>query len=164
MRYNIAVNRLATKKGFTLIELLVVVAIIGLLSSIVLASINTARIKGRDAKRVSDLEQVQNALALFYDDFGYYPPCYAFSPWNATHWGLSGTPSCLYTLLVPTYIKSLPADPVNKEGGLPNFLGDNAPTDQGYRYYTATALTYTLGTNLEKGGTASEYGNFQIKN
>lgn len=55
------------KKGFTLIELLVVVAIIGILSSVVLSSLNGARSKARDAKRVSDLKQLQLALEMYYD-------------------------------------------------------------------------------------------------
>jgi len=60
--------------GFTLIELLVVISIIGMLSSIVLASLNTARAKARDARRVSDLRQVQTALEFYYDKHGNYPP------------------------------------------------------------------------------------------
>lgn len=50
--------------GFTLIELLVVIAIIGLLASVILASLNGARQKGRDARRVSDLKQMANLVAL----------------------------------------------------------------------------------------------------
>jgi len=61
------------KKGFTLIELLVVIAIIGILSSVVLASLNTARSKSRDAKRISDVKQIQLALELYYDQNGSYP-------------------------------------------------------------------------------------------
>jgi type II secretion system protein G len=61
------------QKGFTLIELLVVVAIIGMLASIVLASLNTARQKGRDARRVSDLREIQTALELYYSDHTAYP-------------------------------------------------------------------------------------------
>ncbi len=60
-------------KGFTLIELLVVIAIIGILSSVVLASLNTAREKSRDAKRVSDIKQIQLALELYFDSNGEYP-------------------------------------------------------------------------------------------
>ncbi|MCX6752614.1 MAG: type II secretion system protein [Candidatus Nomurabacteria bacterium] len=61
-------------KGFTLIELLVVVAIISLLSSIVFASLNNARGKGRDARRIQDLLQIRNALALYAADHnGAYP-------------------------------------------------------------------------------------------
>lgn len=60
-------------KGFTLIELLVVIAIIAVLASIVLVSLNTARQKGRDARRIADLKSIQAALELYYDKYGYYP-------------------------------------------------------------------------------------------
>ena len=53
-----------SSKGFTLIELLVVIAIIGLLSSVVIASLNGARAKARDARRVSDLKQMASQVAL----------------------------------------------------------------------------------------------------
>ncbi len=54
-------------KGFTLIELLVVIAIIGILSSVVLASLNTARAKGADAAIKSDLANIRSQAAIFYD-------------------------------------------------------------------------------------------------
>ncbi|MDR3547766.1 MAG: type II secretion system protein [Candidatus Pacebacteria bacterium] len=56
-------------RGFTLIELLVVIAIIGILSAVVLASLNTARAKGTDASIKSDLNTVQTQAALDYDAF-----------------------------------------------------------------------------------------------
>ncbi len=60
-------------RGFTLIELLVVIAIIGLLSSVVLASLNNARSKSRDARRLSDIKQLQVALELHFSDENEYP-------------------------------------------------------------------------------------------
>jgi general secretion pathway protein G len=60
-------------RGFTLIELLVVISIIGLLSSVVLASLNSARSKARDAERASDINQVNKALELYYSVHGAYP-------------------------------------------------------------------------------------------
>ncbi|OGY45023.1 MAG: hypothetical protein A3A24_02510 [Candidatus Buchananbacteria bacterium RIFCSPLOWO2_01_FULL_46_12] len=60
-------------KGFTLIELLVVIAIIGLLSTLAVVALNSAREKARDAKRVADVKQVQTALELYYNDASSYP-------------------------------------------------------------------------------------------
>lgn len=80
-----------TKKGFTLIELLVVIAIIGILASIVLASLNSARIKSRDARRVADIKQIQLALELYFDSNRSYP--------TATD------------ALKPTYMPTIPTDP-----------------------------------------------------
>jgi len=77
--------------GFTLIELLVVIAIIGILSTTVMTSLNTARFKARDARRLSDIHQIQLALTMYYDSKGRYPA------------SLSD--------LVPTYFGAAPIDP-----------------------------------------------------
>lgn len=61
------------KKGFTLIELIIVVAIIGILASIVLVGLGGFRAKGRDARRIADLRQTQNALELYFAKTGAYP-------------------------------------------------------------------------------------------
>lgn len=91
-------------RGFTLIELLVVIAIIGLLSSVVLASLNSARLKAQDARRLADMHQVENALALYYSTNGKYPIDVP------TTYLLSA----LSTQLTTAYIPSLPVDPAGK--------------------------------------------------
>ncbi len=60
------------QKAFTLIELLVVIAIIGLLASIVMVSLSSARSKARDAKRKGDLKSISTALELYYSTYGTY--------------------------------------------------------------------------------------------
>jgi len=95
--------------GFTLIELLVVIAIIGLLASIILASLNTARAKGRDARRVADVKETQLALELYYDANSTYPPVTITLSNNpsATNITIGNVP------LAPTYISQLPVDPTS---------------------------------------------------
>jgi prepilin-type N-terminal cleavage/methylation domain-containing protein len=91
-------------RGFTLIELLVVIAIIGLLSSVILASLNSARAKANDAKTRADLNQLSLALQLYYDNHNAYPanpqPC-------------CGVPitSVLQPLVSEGLISSLPVSP-----------------------------------------------------
>ena len=68
------------KRGFTLIELLVVIAIIGILASVVLASLNTARDKGSDAAAKGALGQVRSQAELFYDTGRVYTGMCASAP------------------------------------------------------------------------------------
>lgn len=88
------------KKGFTLIELLVVIAIIGILSAVVLTSLNSSRDKARDAKAVSDVKQVALAFELSRNQTtGLFPT--STTPATATLTGLSAIPTGV-TLLTNT--------------------------------------------------------------
>lgn len=119
------------QRGFTLIELLVVIAIIGILSSVVLASLNGARKKGRDARRISDLKQIQLALELYYDANSSYP-------------------AALSALPTAGSISALPTDPVNDstyvyqydELGAANAACTANPP-------TTKCSNYVLGANME---------------
>ena len=103
------------QRGFTLIELLVVIAIIGLLSTLAVVALNNARAKSRDAKRVSDIKQIQTALELYYNDLNGYP-----ATLTACTTGL-GTTGCKTlsttaagfgdTPTEPTYMGQVPANP-----------------------------------------------------
>lgn len=89
------------RRGFTLIELLVVIAIIGILSSVVLASLNSARTKARDARRSADIREVQKALEFYYDANGNYP--------SSADVVLDGA---LTGPLTPKYISKIPVSPI----------------------------------------------------
>ncbi|HEY4522324.1 MAG TPA: prepilin-type N-terminal cleavage/methylation domain-containing protein [Candidatus Paceibacterota bacterium] len=115
---------LKSDKGFTLIELLVVIAIIGVLSSVVLASLNSARQKGRDARRVSDIKQLQLALELYHDANAKYPNLL-----NATN------------IVNPGYIATIPTDPTT--GDPYEYAGLRSSGD------VAVCASYHLATTLE---------------
>jgi len=69
-----------TTKGFTLIELLVVIAIIGLLSSVIFASVNSARTKSRTARTKADLNQIRLSIEMLFHDTMLHPGKISTSP------------------------------------------------------------------------------------
>ena len=73
----------APTRGFTLIELLVVIAIIGMLASVVLASMSGVRERTRDTRRLQDLRNIQTALELYYTDNKHYPYSCSTNVWTS---------------------------------------------------------------------------------
>ena len=102
-----------SKSGFTLIELLVVISIISLLSSVVLSSLNSARAKSRDSRRLLDQNEIRKALELYAsDNGGNYPVNNAW--WgNCSNFGSHPTSGSTGYIpnLAPQYIPVLPLDP-----------------------------------------------------
>lgn len=146
--------------GFTLIELLVVIAIIGLLSSVVLSSLNTARMGSRDARRINDLRQIKLALELYFDDNRSYP---VVSGWVFSTSGGDWIPG-----LVPTHIPKLPVDPKNNAaspwttGSYSYSYGWNvgAGACPGYPSGNCSGQTYDLIAQLEN---TSDSNRCQVK-
>jgi len=85
---------------------LVVIAIIGLLASIILVSLNSARAKARDTKRMAALKQIQLALEMYYDDNDSYPVRHAYTT-NVN----CGVNWCNLENDLSPYLSVLPRDP-----------------------------------------------------
>jgi prepilin-type N-terminal cleavage/methylation domain-containing protein len=115
------------KRGFTLIELLVVISIIGLLSSIVLASLNTAREKAEIAKISSEMKSIQLALELYYDAYNQYPNAGGLINWYDIYTFTDGLTSLVTDNLIPSF----PAWDQNKFDYF-YVAGDFATNDPGY--------------------------------
>lgn len=129
---------LPKKAGFTLIELLVVISIIGILATLVLANLNAARERGRDAERKSDLRSIETALRLYYNDYGEYPANDANG--KIVGCGSSGTTTCSWGSAWQagntTYMPVLPHDPLS---------------GQDYFYFRNNSDSYILKACLENG-------------
>jgi type II secretion system protein G len=119
------------KKGFTLIELLIVIAIIGLLSTIITVAMGNARLKARDAKRMSDLKQIQTALELYYTDQNAYPAG-SSAALGAGNYACLNASGFQATGCASAFMATVPVDPSNS-----NYV------------YTAASSTYTVTANLE---------------
>lgn len=120
------------KRGFTLIELLVVIAIIGVLASIVLTSLNSARAKSRDVRRISDFRTLKTALAFYYDKYGKYPnetPVLT-NPWTDNYLSMA------QQLVTAGFLTKIPMDP-------------NGTGYYYYNYNTTAGVGGLLVTTLE---------------
>ena len=101
-RFRPCYNKLMSKNqksGFTLIELLVVIAIIAIITAVIITSILSSRIKARDARRVSDVNQIQLALEQFFDKCHAYPV------------SLSLSANCTGGTTFSNFISVIPQDP-----------------------------------------------------
>lgn len=116
------------KKGFTLIELLVVIMILGIMAALITGNFFTSLKKGRDAKRKADLEQIQRALEMYYEDKRAYPLTTNLTFGSA----LCETSACLGTEKI--YMQKVPNDPIS---------GKN------YQYLSADGTNYKIFACLE---------------
>jgi prepilin-type N-terminal cleavage/methylation domain-containing protein len=133
------------RQGFTLIELLVVIAIIALLSSIVFASLNSARMKSRNARRLSEMSQIKLALEMYFDDFGYYPTDNDGGACNCDYSTLPTSAPDFLPSLQTAYLPTVMLDPLNINTG-----------NIHYGYYSQDGSTYYLMFNMEPNGNGQD--------
>lgn len=123
--------------GFTLIELLVVISIIGLLASVALVSLNSARAKARDARRIADKKQMITALNLYYSANNTWPASVGGGYWSClapsseSCWGGQYTGLDSLVTAVQPYVASFPKN--NADSGTRAFdrliYIDNTPAN-----------------------------------
>ena len=146
------------QNGFTLVEILVVASIIGLLAILTAISLNTSRIKTRDAVRQADIAELKSALIMYYDLNSSYPKC-GFSGWASADLNRGAIfvdnvyVDCYINLKnqlvdsAPTLLPSMPIDPKN--------FNNKYETNSMYAYRYISNLDgseYALVYTLESGG------------
>lgn len=133
-------------KGFTFIELMVVIAIIGVLSTVVMAGAASTRKSARVAQRVSDIKRVQSALDLYYSNNKAYPS--TGGSWRGVCQSFNGGGA--YTAnngqvipgLAPDYILMVPTDPQTSASNDSNcYLYASNGTDYAFLVYQVTELS-----------------------
>ena len=130
--------------GFTLIELLVVIAIIGILSAVVLVSLGSARSRGRDSRRQTDLAELQSALALYSENNSGAYPVNTGTEGCADFRGMAnalGSPPVGQNPYVTRVVRDL-----RDIAGTNTWVNTNAPTSTQfcYSYLTTTFATVAL--------------------
>lgn len=92
------IDRKNTNDAFTLIELLVSIAVIATIIGLSLPNFLGARVRARDARRKSELNQLKTALQLYYNDYKIYPPSVLNGGNGKVNYisgcGVSGTATC----------------------------------------------------------------------
>lgn len=132
--------------GFTLIELLVVISIISLLASIMFASLNSAHVKARDAKRIADMQEIYKALQLDFDQKGFWPTTSSYGGANPGGWDYSSQGVFLPFLVTDGFFPTVPVDPINNGTGDVYYGG----TGYSYAYYCySSENSLTLAARLE---------------
>lgn len=150
------------KLGFTLIELLVVIAIIGLLASVVLIALNSARAKARDTKRVGDMRQMITALEQYHITNSTYPTGTASVASGGTG-ALLSDPAGFnggIEAMIPNYLPILPVSPSPGDGGCADTAGRG---NNNYWYDVANdgsifTLTFCLGSDTSDFPKGVHYG------
>lgn len=116
--------------GFTLVELLIVIAIIGLLATLAIVSLTTAQRKARDTKRIADLNQLQNAVELYYSENAAYPDSNVAT---TDTWSEFGT-------VIGPYITNVPIDPTNATSGGVAYAYNYGTNDDNTEYFIGAPL------------------------
>lgn len=152
--------KLKNKKAFTLLELLVVIAIIGVLASIVMASLNSARVKTRNTVRKQDMTTIYKMLSLYYDKYGYLPTTATYGGEDAGGWDFSSQGTFLNFLITGGITTKVPVDPINNDTG--HFVsGTYAYNYYCYNYGTANQDQLAIGYRDEGGSGVIWYTPFE---
>ena len=108
-------EKISNQRGFTLVELLIVIAIFGLIANVTMVSLNDAKRKSRDAKRLENINQLRSAIHLYHTEKLSYPDDAGGDPLSL---GIDGNEVLDYngwsaraSIQEPVFMYQVPRDP-----------------------------------------------------
>jgi prepilin-type N-terminal cleavage/methylation domain-containing protein len=170
-------NKIKKSHGFTLIELLVVVAIIGILASVIIVSISSVKSRGRDAKRVRDIQEINTAINLYILANGNPPNLGSVSCTNLSNYDASCFASTTvgidnwntFALQLEPFLKKMPTDPcpscIAKEDLILNAYAASSVSEYIYEAPAAVnAYLESIGKSSATSGTNEQPYSIYVNN
>ena len=156
--------KIRQRDGFTIVELLIVIVVIAILAAITIVAYNGIQSRARDSERLSEMQHIEKAIALYFIDNGGYPNCSGgtYTPGGTVN---ACNLSNLAAALTPKYLRTIPTDPKNSGQDIYQYAfgykktGATTYTGDGSNNYITGMHLETVSGNLNNGWVMPAYYN-----
>lgn len=142
------------QKGFTIVELLIVIVVIGILAAIVITTYSGIQAKARNAKRETDIQDLQTQIEAFYSQNNYYP---SLGDMNDASWRQTNMPSLDTNAMVDPSSNTAPANAV-----MARSANNTTGVAKEYVYNVTDSSGAVCGSDTSSGGTDTNCAKYTL--